>query len=61
MDEFDSGDKGVAAPAPAPGAGDDGNSAPLPETVSVASLRLPLRNFRCLWLWRFGASYVPIA
>jgi hypothetical protein len=48
MDEFDSGDKGVAAPAPAPGAGDDGNSAPLPETVSVASLRLPLRNFRCL-------------
>jgi hypothetical protein len=35
MDEFDSGDKGAAAPAPAPAAGDDGNSAPLPETVSV--------------------------
>ena len=43
MDEFESGDKGVAGPAPA--AGDDGNSAPLPETVSAGYLlRLPLLN-----------------
>jgi hypothetical protein len=45
MDEFDSGDKGAAAPAPAPAAGDDGNSAPLPETVSVV---LYLLGRRCV-------------
>lgn len=42
MDEFESGDKGIAGPAPGPGAGDDGNSAPLPETV------LYLLGCRCL-------------
>ncbi|VAH74423.1 unnamed protein product [Triticum turgidum subsp. durum] len=37
MDEFESGDKGIAGPAPGPGAGDDGNSAPLPETVQIGN------------------------
>jgi len=37
MDEFESGDKGVSGPGPAPGAGDDGSSAPLPETVQIGN------------------------
>jgi serine/threonine protein kinase len=38
MDEFDSGNKGVAGPAvPAPAAGDDGNAAPLPDTVQIGN------------------------